>query len=126
MRIKMWAAGAVLSMSLAASAWAADATGKWTWKVTFNQQERVQNLELKQEGEKLTGFMLGRNDQKIEIKEGKIKDNEVSFVLIRARDGQEFKSTYKGKLEGDTIKGKSTFTRDGQEQSRDWVAMRAK
>ena len=33
-------------------------------------------------------------------------------------------STYKGKLSGDSIKGKIESTRDGQPQSRDWDAKR--
>jgi hypothetical protein len=35
-------------------------------------------------------------------------------------------STYTGTVSGDTIKGKITFERDGNPQSRDWEAKRAK
>lgn len=126
MRAMKWAAAAALSATLAVSAWAADANGKWTWKTMIQQNEVVQTLELKVEGEKLTGTITGRNNQKIEIKDGTVKNDEVSFTVIRSRGGQEIKTLYKGKVEGDTIKGKTTFTRDGQERSRDWNATRVK
>jgi hypothetical protein len=123
---KRWAAAGALSLLAAASVLAADASGKWTWTTKFNDREITTKAEFKQEGEKLTGTITGRDDQKIEIKEGKIKDNEVSFVVVRERNGSEFKITYKGKLEGDTIKGKSTVKIDGQDRERDWEAKRAK
>lgn len=126
MRTMKWAAMAAVSASLSVSAWAADANGKWTWKMMRQQTEITQTLELKQNGEKLTGTITGRENQKTEIKDGTFKNDEVSFTVVRSRDGQEFKIVYKGKVEGDTIKGKSTFTRDGQERSRDWVATRVK
>ena len=114
------------TLVLATAAWAADATGKWTWTARFGDNEVQQTLELKQDGEKLTGSLLGRNNQKIEIKDGKIKDNELTFNVVRERNGQQFKSAYKAKLDGDTIKGTIVSTRDGQERSREWTATRAK
>lgn len=126
MRTMKWVAAAALSATLSVSAWAADANGKWTWKTMFQQNEVVQTLELKQEGEKLTGTITGRNNQKTEIKDGTFKNDEVTFTVVRNRNGQEVKTVYKGKVEGDAIKGKTTFTRDGQERSRDWTATRVK
>jgi hypothetical protein len=124
--IKRSLAAAALTVSLAAAAWAADASGKWTWTMKFGQNDVTQTLELKQDGEKLTGAITGRNNQKTEIKDGAIKANELSFAVVRTRNGQEIKQVYKGKLEGDTIKGTIAFTRNGQEQTREWVANRAK
>jgi hypothetical protein len=124
--IRSCTAIAALFAVATAAAFAADATGKWTWTVNFNGNEVTQTLELKQDGEKLTGTLLGRNNQKIEIKNGTIKNNELAFEIIREFNGNEFKQTYKGKLDGDTIKGTSTGNRGGQEQTREWVAKRAK
>lgn len=123
-----WTCAAGLAVCVAAAAWAADATGKWTWMQRGQNNTEVQiNLELKQQGEKLTGtYQRGADGQKTEIKEGTIKENQVSFLIVREFNGQEFKITYKGKLEGDSITGTSSFTRDGQERSREWKATRAK
>jgi hypothetical protein len=101
-------------------------TGTWKWTVNFGGQEREFALKLKLDGDKLTGGMIGRDDKETPIEDAKYKDGELSFKVTRERDGQKFTIKYKGKVEGDTIKGKTEFERDGQTQSRDWEAKRAK
>jgi hypothetical protein len=100
--------------------------GTWKWSVTYGDQTREVTLKLKQEGEKLSGAMLGRSGQETPIQDGTFKDGQVSFKVVRERNGQKMTSTYTGKLSGDTIKGKMEFTREGQTSSRDWEAKRAK
>jgi len=99
-----------------------DVTG--TWKSSFTNQDgqvRESTFKLKAEGEKLTGTVSGRqNDTAIE--EGKIKGEEISFQVTREFNNNKVVTKYTGKVAGDTIKGKSESTRDGQPQSRDWVA----
>lgn len=104
----------------------ADPTGTWKWSVTFNDQTREQTIKLKLEGDKLTGAMLGRNDQETPIEEATFKDGTVSFKVTRERNGQKFTSKYSGKVAGDTITGKIESERDGKTNSRDWMAKRAK
>ncbi len=117
-----------LSMVLAVSVWAADATGKWTWTQRRQNNDVTMTLELKQDGEKLTGFVIGgQNAQKTEIKEGKVgKDGVLSFVVVRERNGQEFKVAYSGKVDGDNIVGETKMTIQGEERKREWKATRAK
>lgn len=103
-----------------------DPTGTWKWSVTFNNQSRDFTLKLKLDGDKLTGAMLGRNNQERPIEDATYKDGEVEFKITRERNGQKFTVKYKGKVSGDTIKGKSEFERNGQAQSRDWEAKREK
>lgn len=106
-----------------------DPTGKWKWSVGGGGkgQARDVTVELKVEGDKLTGNMLGRNDQKTPIEDGKFKDGEVSFKVTRERNNMKTVTKYSGKVDGDVIKGKMTSERDGQEgQSRDWEAKRVK
>lgn len=110
-------------------AFAADTVdGTWQWSVSGqNGQTYEQRAKLKQDGEKLTGVVIGRNDQETEIKDGKIsKEGEISFTVSRERQGQTMTTKYTGKLAGDSIKGKTERERDGQTQSRDWEAKRAK
>ena len=66
--------------------------------------------------------MVGRNNQETAIEEATFKDNEVAFLVTRERNGQKNVTKYKGKLDGDVIKGKSE--RGGKE--RDWEAKREK
>ena len=103
-----------------------DPTGTWKWSVTFNDMKRDFTLKLKLDGDKLTGAMLGRNNQETAIEEASFKDGEVAFSVTRERNGQKFTTKYKGKVDGDTINGKSEGMRDGQTQSRDWEAKREK
>ena len=106
----------------------ADATGTWKWTMQGSQggQGREVSLKLKQDGDKLTGTMGGGQNE-VEIKDGKIdKDGTLSFSVTRKRQDMEFTTKYSGKLDGDTIKGKQESERNGQAQSRDWEAKRAK
>jgi len=101
-------------------------TGTWKWSVEFGGQKRETTLKLKLEGDKLTGTITGRKDEETKIEDAKYKDGEVSFKVTRERQGQKFTIKYTGKVSGDTIKGKTEFERDGQTQSREWEAKRAK
>ena len=124
---KCFASLAVLTLLVAAPAFAAgDATGTWEWTINGqNGQSFTQKAKLKQEGDKLTGVIMGRNNQETEIKDGKVKDGEVSFNVTRERNGQSMTTKYTGKLDGDKIKGKMT-SEGGQGEGRDWEAKRAK
>lgn len=121
------ALAALVVVALAGLARAADdPTGTWKWEVKFNDQTREMSVKLKLEGDKLTGAMVGRNNQETPIENATFKDGEVSFTSTRERNGQKFVSKYTGKLSGDTIKGKMEATRGGQNRSVDWEAKRAK
>jgi hypothetical protein len=50
-----------------------NATGTWKWTVNRNGEEIETVLKLKQEGEKVTGTITGRNGQETEIKDGEVK-----------------------------------------------------
>lgn len=98
-------------------------TGTWKWEVEFQGQKREQTLKLKLEGDKLTGALVGRNNQETPIEDGKFKDGEVSFKITRERNGQKFVQVFTGKVDGDTLKGK--MGREGRE-GREIEAKRAK
>ena len=72
------------------------------------------SLALKQEGEKLTGAVTLPMGQAIDIKDGMFKNDEVSFITEVERNGNTFKTKYKGKVEGDTIKGTTERERNGE------------
>jgi hypothetical protein len=127
---RLFAAALVVTLAGTIGALRADdkpnPTGTWKWTVNFGGQEREMTLKLKLDGGKLTGSMPGREGQETAIEDGKYKDGEVSFKVTRERMGNKFTIKYTGKLSGDTIKGKTEFEREGQTQSRDWEAKRAK
>lgn len=120
------AAVGVLSLVLVDASVAADPTGTWKWTVTVNDQAREQTLKLKLEGDKLTGALVGRNNTETAIGDATFKEDTVSFTVTRERGGNKFVTKYTGKVEGDTIKGKSESERDGQKREVDWNAKRDK
>lgn len=120
---------AVAILVLGQAAWAADdasGTWKWTQPGRNDQPGREITLKLKQEGEKLTGTISGRNNEETAISDGKVKDGEISFKVVRKMQDREFVQTYTGKVTGETIKGKSQFGSGDQARSRDWEAKKAK
>ncbi len=117
---------AVWSQAQAAVA-AADANGTWKWSFTTQDGREFElSLELKAEGEKLTGALSLPNGNSIEIKDGAFKSDEVTFQTVFERGGRTFTSKYRGKVEGDTINGKILRKRDGETIERDWQATREK
>ncbi len=97
-----------LMMSCAVVAWAADATGKWTAQVPGRGgQLRDVTFNFKVDGEKLTGTMSGMQGD-VPISDGKVKGDDISFVVVMNFGGNEVKLNYKGKVGGDEIK----FTRE--------------
>jgi len=106
---------------------AEDATGTWKWTTTFGDKTRETTAKLKQEGEKLTGVYVGRDNMETPIEAGTVKDNAVSFKIVREFNGNKITIKYSGTLSGDTIKGK-TEVEGGNQQTppRDWEAKRQK
>ncbi len=100
----------LIGMILAAASFAADVSGVWNGTFSYKQQDgstgepRQAFLELKQDGEKLTGKVGQSADQSFEINEGAIKDDLVT--LTAAMPEGSLKITLKvkdGKLEGDLL-----------------------
>jgi hypothetical protein len=120
------ALGLVVVLGSGNPAVAADATGTWKWSVDRNGTTIETTLKLKQDGEKLTGTISGRNNTESEIEDGKVADGKVSFKVTREFNGNKIVFTYMGKLSDDTIKGETKFERDGNSQTRDWEAKRDK
>ena len=104
----------------------ANPAGTWKWSVTRGNNTVETTLKLKFEDNKLSGAIIGRNNQETKIEDATFKNGEISFTVTRERQGQKFTTKYTGKLSGDTIKGKTEFERNGQTQSRDWEAKRSK
>jgi hypothetical protein len=123
-------AAALVVLAFAANVHAGDPNGKWTWKFTGQSGREIQfTLTLKADGEKLTGTLArGPQGRASEITNGTFKNDEVSFETSFERGGETVTTKYKGKLEGDTIKGTSQGMRPGggEGRTRDWEAKREK
>lgn len=105
---------------LAAVAFAADPTGKWKAEMEGPGGQTMTTIfTLKAEGSTLTGTVSGRRGDTA-ISEGKITGDEISFAVVRERDGMQMKSLYKGKVEGDVLK--LVMTLEGMDFSREITA----
>jgi hypothetical protein len=121
---RMMAAVAIAVAVLAVVVQAADVTGKWTGAVpTRDGGTRDATFNLKQDGEKLTGTMTGPQGD-IELKDGAVKGDDVSFNVALSFGGNDVKLIYKGKVAGDEIK--FTRTREGADQKQEFTVKRAK
>ena len=116
---------AVLVTSLPLQAAEAAVAGKWTAQVPGrgDGQTRDVTFNFKTAGDKLTGTMSGRQGD-VEIADGKIKGDEISFDVTMTMQGNATKMTYKGKVAGDEIK--FTRHRDGSDRTSEFTAHRAK
>jgi len=105
---------------------AASATGSWKYALQISVDANVEfTAVLKQDGDKVTGS-IKVNEFDSPISDGVLKDGELSFKVVRERDGQKFTSAYTGKLTGDAIKGKISSDFGGEKRTYDWDAKRAK
>jgi hypothetical protein len=99
--------------------------GTWKYTAEVNGQSIDVTIKLKVDGEKVTGTVnVADMDSKIE--DGKFKDGELTFKISREFNGNEMSIKYKGTVKGDTFKGKRDITREGQTNTREFEAKRAK
>jgi hypothetical protein len=95
--------------------------GVWKWSLAGQTGETI--LKLKQEGEKLSGSYTNQFGA-AEIREGSIKEGDVTFKVKREFNGQAFVIKYSGKVSGDKITGKCEFDVNGATRALKWEAKR--
>jgi hypothetical protein len=97
---------------------AGDVSGKWKLTSKSPRGERVSEITLVQEGEKLT--VNGKDREGNDVKsEGSVKGADVSWTTKRTGPMGEMVIVYKGKIDGKTMAGTSEF---GQMGSGEWKA----
>ena len=89
----------------ATSLLAADVTGAWTGEVKLPTGQALPFVaHLKQDGSKITGKLDGINGAPdVEIVNGKIDGDTITFSGVRQIQGAAVKFNYTGKVAGDTI-----------------------
>ncbi|HLK19373.1 MAG TPA: hypothetical protein VKT81_10465 [Bryobacteraceae bacterium] len=113
----------LLSCALVAASFAADVTGKWTYEMQGRQGAMTATLNLKAEGNTLTGTVSGRGGE-TEISDGKIDGDNLSFTVVREFNDRKITMKYTGKVTGDGIKFK--VEAEGSDRpAREFVAKRA-
>jgi|WetSurMetagenome_2_1015567.scaffolds.fasta_scaffold1478772_1 hypothetical protein len=107
----------LLLLLIAASAFAADVTGKWKATVQSpDGQEMEITINLKQDGEALSGIVEGPMGE-MKITDGSMKGDAIAFTV----EAEQFKVVHKGTVSGDEMKLKVEMG----DQSFDMTAKRA-
>ena len=87
----------------AAVAFATDITGTWTLIVETPGGTRQSTVEFRQDGKNLTGTMRSRIGETPLT--GSADGDQVSFSVMRERNGQQFKIDYSAKVEDTKMTG---------------------
>src|SRR5580765_5062874 len=95
--------------------------GIWKWSLAGQKGDTI--LQLKQDGEKLTGSYTNQFGE-AEISDGSLKEGDITFKVKREFNGQAFVIKYSGKLLGDKISGKCEFAVNGGTRALEWQAKR--
>jgi hypothetical protein len=125
---------AVLLLSSSFLALAADAvSGKWTFDLPGRQGvSRQVTLNLKADGEKLSGTVLqpmgmrqGGSPSPLEIKNGKVQGDAVSFEVVQQGGSGPITTKYDGVVSGGEMKLKIVRELPNGPQSQDVVAKKS-
>jgi hypothetical protein len=121
-RIVAWlfAAGALAAVTLAA-----DPTGTWKWTTASPNGEIKTTLKLEAKDGQLTGAYSNQFGDTA-ISNASLKDDAIAFEVVRDLGGNKYVVKYRGKLEGDTIKGtiEAPGRGGGEALKLDWNARR--
>jgi hypothetical protein len=99
---------------LTLAVYAADVSGTWTFQQEGRNGTTTTTLNFKVDGSKLTGTMDGGRGGPMEISDGHVDGNNISFNVKRSFNGNDTVTPYKGIISdsGDSLK--LTFTRAGR------------
>jgi hypothetical protein len=94
---------ALAALTLGVS-FAADIDGKWTGQVQGRRGTQTQTLMLKADGNMLTGSIQGGRGGPVDISNGTIDGDTVSFTVFREFGENKITQQYKGTLSGGELK----------------------
>ena len=104
MRIRVLAFAAIVAL-LSLAALAADVNGTWTGTLHTREGGAFEvTLALKASGNNLTGTFGQGAQEDVEIENGKLNGDTVTFTITRHPGERTIKVNYTGKIEGDTMK----------------------
>jgi hypothetical protein len=109
---------AALAVSIAHPAAAGDVSGKWKMTSKSPRGERVSEIVLAQDGEKLNVTSKDRDGNDVKS-EGTVKGGEITWTTKRQGPMGEMVIVYKGKVDGKAMTGSVEF---GQMGSGEWKA----
>jgi hypothetical protein len=80
---------------------AGDVTGTWSGSMTMGDNQFTLTYKFKQDGEKLTGSVTGPGGNAIDLNEGKVAGDKITFFLKVETPNGTMKITNEGTVKGD-------------------------
>jgi hypothetical protein len=117
--------GMFFAVGTAAAALASDLTGTWKWTTHSPNGDIETTLKLESKDGKLAGAYSNQFGDTA-ISNASLQDDVIAFDVVREFSGNKYVVKYRGRLEGDTIKGTIEAPgHDGGETLKlDWNAKR--
>jgi len=88
---------------LAGAAWAADITGTWSGTLSMGDNQFTLTYNFKQDGDKLTGTVVGPQGDPLPLVEGKVDGDQVTFAVNVDMGGETARFASTGTIKGDEI-----------------------
>lgn len=103
-----------------------DPSGTWRWEYDFGGETMKDSLRLNlSKDNSVVGQYKGREEKPVDITEGKIEGDALSFLLTLDFQGTSVKLQFKGKVQGDAIDGKVTISTSEGSQEYPWAPKRS-
>ncbi|HEX3747534.1 MAG TPA: hypothetical protein VHW09_26540 [Bryobacteraceae bacterium] len=103
MQRRQFAILTVLTGLLAAAAWASDVTGTWVGSASAGGNDFTLTYTFKQEGDKLSGTVLGPQGDPLPLTDCKLDGDKISFAVKVDMGGNAATFSSKGVIKGDEI-----------------------
>ena len=104
----------------------ADPVGTWKCEYMIGDMKRTAELTIKKDGDKLAGMMNWPDQKDAKLKDVKLKDDTLTFSVVRKFMENEFPLDFTLKIDGDKLKGKSAAEFGGNKQEFDIAGKREK
>ena len=100
--------------------------GKWDVEVTTDDGQSLKSsVKIDVDGDKLKGVATTPDGKEVKLEDGKIAGEEVTFSIKVDFEGTALVAKFKGKLDGDKIKGQVDYDLSGQTGTLDFTAKKA-
>ena len=104
----------------------ADPIGTWKCDYEIGGMKRTVDLTIKKDGDKFAGMMNWPDQKDAKLKDVKLKDDTLTFSVVRKFMENEFPLDFTLKIDGDKLKGLSAAEFGGNKQEFDIAGKREK
>ena len=103
----------------------ANPAGTWRLEYDWSGYQVKDAFRLKRGKDNQLLGTLYRNDTKLDIQDGKIEGDSISFTVTAEYEGTEWVTKYAGKIDGDALEGTAVVTGNGQSLELPWTPKRS-